>query len=81
MAPGDIVLFYTDGITDARTSGGDCFEEDGLLAAVGRARGGSPRDVIDELTGSIDRFVAGAEPTDDITLVAVGRERPGGGWS
>ena len=80
MAPGDIVLLYTDGITDARTADGDCFSEAGFLASVERARGGSPQDLIDELTGSLNRFVAGAEPTDDITIVAIGRERPDGGW-
>jgi sigma-B regulation protein RsbU (phosphoserine phosphatase) len=84
IGPGDIVLLYTDGITDARTAGGDRFSEAGFLAAVERARGGSPQDVIAELTTSLDGFVAGAEPTDDVTLVAIGR-RPAVagacGWS
>ena len=75
LAPGDAVLFYTDGVTDARTAAGACFEESGLFAAVERARGGSAQDIIDEVVGSVDRFVAGAEPTDDVTLVAVGRRR------
>ena len=76
MAPGDTVLFYTDGVTDARAQDGSRFDEGGLLQAVERARGGSPQDVIDEITAALDRFVAGGEPADDITMVALGR-RPG----
>ena len=73
MAPGDMVLFYTDGVTDARAPDGARFDEVGLLAAIERARGGTPQDLIDEITTALDRFVAGGEPADDITMVALGR--------
>lgn len=75
MAPGDTILFYTDGVTDARAADGTRFDETGLLAAVERARGGTPHDLVTEITTAVDRFVGGAEPADDITMVALGRSR------
>jgi len=73
LGPGDTALFYTDGVTDAQSPSGERFDEGGLLAAVERARGGSARDLIDGISGALERFVAGAEPADDITMVALRR--------
>lgn len=75
LAPGDIVLLYTDGVTDARSPTGERFDESGLLAAVERARGGSAHDIVREVGDSVDAFAHGAEPADDITIVAIGRRR------
>lgn len=77
LAPGDVVLLYTDGVTDARSPAGERFDEAGLLAAVGRARGGSAHDIVREVCDSVEAFAHGAEPADDITIVAIGRRRGG----
>ena len=39
LGGGDVVLFYTDGVTDARSATGERFEEERLLAAIEAARG------------------------------------------
>jgi sigma-B regulation protein RsbU (phosphoserine phosphatase) len=77
MAPGDVCLFYTDGVTDAQARDGTRFDERGLLAAVARGRGGTAQDVIDAIVGDLEAFTAGGEPADDITMVALGRRRAG----
>jgi sigma-B regulation protein RsbU (phosphoserine phosphatase) len=77
LAPGDICLFYTDGVTDAQARDGTRFEESGLLAAVARSRGGTAQDVIDAIVADLETFTAGAQPADDITMVALGRRRNG----
>jgi serine phosphatase RsbU (regulator of sigma subunit) len=79
LAPGDVCLFYTDGVTDARSLDGTRFDERGLFAAVERARGGSAQDVIDAIVTDLEAFTAGADPADDITMVALGRRRAPGG--
>jgi sigma-B regulation protein RsbU (phosphoserine phosphatase) len=76
LGPGDTALFYTDGVTDAQSPSGERFDEGGLLAAVERARGGSARELIDGISVALERFVAGADPADDITMVAL-RRSPG----
>lgn len=75
MAPGDMVLFYTDGVTDARSPSGERFDDARLLEAVERARGGTAHDVVREICETVARFSMAGEPADDITIVAIGRHR------
>lgn len=74
LAPGDVVVLYTDGVTDARSVGGERFEEGRLHAAIEAARGGSAFDLVDSIRGSVDTFQAGALAADDVTIVAIGRQ-------
>lgn len=74
MAPGDVVLLYTDGVTDARRATSERFDETGLLAAVERARGGTAHDIVREVSDSVAAFAEDAEPADDITIVGIGRQ-------
>lgn len=71
---GDLVLFYTDGVTDARSADGRRFEEDRLRAAIEAARGGSAADVVESIRSSVERFQAGTLPADDVTIVALRRQ-------
>lgn len=73
LAPGDIAIFYTDGVTDAHSLSGERFEDERLFEAIEAARTGSAGDVVDAIRASVERFQAGALPADDITIVAIGR--------
>jgi sigma-B regulation protein RsbU (phosphoserine phosphatase) len=73
LAPGDLAVFYTDGVTDAQSVDGERFEDARLLAAIEAARGGSASDVVESIRGAVERFQAGTLPADDITIVAIGR--------
>ncbi len=73
LAPGDLVLFYTDGVTDARDATGERFEEQRLFAAVESARGRTAQEVVDAVAGAVDRFQGPTEPADDVTIVAIRR--------
>lgn len=78
LAPGDLALFYTDGVTDAQSVNGERFDDARLFEAIeaargGSARGGSASDVVESIRGSVERFQAGMLPADDITIVAIGR--------
>ena len=75
MAPGDMVLFYTDGVTDARSPSGERFDDARLLEAVQRARRGTAHDVVREICEAVSQFSMAGEPADDITIVAIGRHR------
>jgi len=73
MAPGDLVLLYTDGVTDARAANGERFDELRLFQAVESVRGGTAQDVIDAVAGAVGAFQGSVEPADDITIVAIRR--------
>jgi serine phosphatase RsbU (regulator of sigma subunit)/anti-sigma regulatory factor (Ser/Thr protein kinase)/TolA-binding protein len=67
----DILLIYTDGITEAMNNGRELFSEERLLDAV-RKYGNLPaQDFIDKLKDEIHSFAEGYEQNDDITVVAI----------
>jgi sigma-B regulation protein RsbU (phosphoserine phosphatase) len=68
LEPGDLLLAYTDGATEATGPAGDEFEEAGLAEAL-RASAGRPLESIRRgLLASIEAF-AGRLQRDDLTLV------------
>jgi serine phosphatase RsbU (regulator of sigma subunit) len=73
LAPGDRLLFYTDGVTDARSPTGERFGDARLLSALEEARTGSAQDLVATVRDRVLAFQGTAEPADDITLVALGR--------
>jgi hypothetical protein len=75
LEPGDVVVFYTDGVTDARSESGERFEDARLLAAIEDARSGSAEEIVASIREAVDRFQAGMPPADDVTVVAIGRQR------
>ena len=76
LRAGDVVVFYTDGVTDARSSSGDRFEDVRLLEAIESVPGGTAHDVVEAIRLAVGRFQAGMAPADDVTVVAIGRCRP-----
>lgn len=73
LRPGDLLVLYTDGVTDARSPAGERFEEDRLFAAIESARHGSARDVVASIAGAVGTFAGLTEPADDITIDAIRR--------
>lgn len=73
LAPGDLLVLYSDGITECFDGSDRDFGVEGLRAAVARARQGSAGEVLDEILGSAAAHAAGRPPTDDMTLVVARR--------
>jgi sigma-B regulation protein RsbU (phosphoserine phosphatase) len=73
LAPGDALLFYTDGVTDARSPAGERFGDARLLEALEAARGGTAPGLVTTVRERVEAFVQTAEPADDLALVAVSR--------
>jgi serine phosphatase RsbU (regulator of sigma subunit) len=73
LRPGDMLVLYTDGVTDARSPTSERFEEERLFAAIESARDGSAREVVQAIADAVGAFAGLAEPADDITIVAIRR--------
>jgi len=69
---GDIFIGYTDGISEAMTSDDEEWGEDRMIEAALANRELCPKQLLDSLMTSADRFTAGAPQHDDMTLI-VGR--------
>ena len=68
---GDIVVFYTDGITEMENAAGEMFGVERLGAVVTANRGESPETMVSNVLGTLERFGGGGEHEDDLTLVVM----------
>jgi len=73
LAPGELLLLYTDGVTEALNHAQHLYGEDRLAAAASGPGGEDPGAVVERVRRSIDAFAAGAPQADDITMLAVRR--------
>ena len=73
LAPGDMLLLYTDGVTEAETSQSAQFGMKRLEEAILEMRGQPARGVVEHVIKRVAEFANGAPQSDDITCVAVVR--------
>lgn len=69
LEPGDMILAYTDGMTEPENSYGEEFGEERLLAVAERAANSRPEDLVEELYRAVDDWTGSPELQDDMTLV------------
>jgi sigma-B regulation protein RsbU (phosphoserine phosphatase) len=79
LEPGDAVLYYTDGVTEASGFSGDRFDEERLQRSFhGACRSGvGARDIVDQLFARLDRFVGDDRQLEDDASMVVLRLKEG----
>lgn len=73
MDPGDVVLLYSDGVTEATNAANEEFEEERLIEVLLANRDKSAQEIISAVTSAVAAFASGAPSADDLTLVAAKR--------
>ena len=71
MNPGDLLLMYSDGVTEAMNPAHELFTSERLADCVAGAPDGSPERLIATVRDEIARFTQGAAQSDDIAMLAV----------
>jgi len=71
LAPGDLIVSFSDGVTEALNQAGDEFTDPRLLASVDAHRSLSPQGLVDALLADVQAFTGGAAQSDDVTIVLV----------
>ncbi|GET36081.1 serine phosphatase [Microseira wollei NIES-4236] len=74
LAPGDTLIYYTDGLTEAANTSGDRFDEENLIEAFQRAcqRCTGAQPILDYLFDEVLKFIgSGNRNGDDMTLVVM----------
>jgi len=78
LAPGELLVAFTDGLTEAQNPAGELFGHARMRAAVAEAaQAGTVTAAVDLLVNRVRAFEAGGEPSDDLTVLAL-RLRPAG---
>jgi phosphoserine phosphatase RsbU/P len=69
LRPGDVVVLFTDGVTEARDADDDEFGDDRLLAVLAESRASSVRDIQKEILQAATNFTHGPWHDDATVLV------------
>ncbi len=70
--PGEFLVAFTDGITEARDAGGEFYGEDKLMQLL-TLPADSAEDMLSRITTSLAAYTSGAEQSDDITMMIIHR--------
>ena len=76
LQPGDFIIAFSDGVTEALDVAGEEYMDDRLLASIERHRLQEPDALVASLLADVHAFAGAATPNDDLTLVMVRYEGP-----
>ncbi|HYC38083.1 MAG TPA: SpoIIE family protein phosphatase [Usitatibacter sp.] len=71
LEPGDLLLLYSDGVTEAFNDRDEAFGPQRLLDALAGLGEGGATEIVGAVKAAVDAFADGAEQSDDIALFAV----------
>jgi sigma-B regulation protein RsbU (phosphoserine phosphatase) len=70
VAPGDLLVLVTDGVTECRDGDDAELDEAGVLAVVGERPGATAAEVVEALHARVRLRSGSAGPRDDVTVLA-----------
>jgi sigma-B regulation protein RsbU (phosphoserine phosphatase) len=73
FTPGDFLVMYTDGITEAQNRQGAFFSETRLQETIRINKDRTAGEIVDAILGEVNNFTSGAPDQDDIALVVLSR--------
>jgi serine phosphatase RsbU (regulator of sigma subunit)/CHASE2 domain-containing sensor protein len=73
IEPGEVLLLYTDGVTEAENADHTLYSSERLTIALAKAPVVDAQRVVAGVIDDVKRFVGGAEQADDMTLLALRR--------
>jgi sigma-B regulation protein RsbU (phosphoserine phosphatase) len=74
LVPGDVLVLYTDGVTEAQNEQGMLFDGDRLLESVRANLGRPAQDIQNAVMAKVCEFVGAASQFDDIALMVLIRD-------
>ncbi len=73
LEQGETLFLYTDGVPEATRTDGEMFGEERMVELLQGCREAEPEELLRRAKEEVDRFVGGAEPFDDLTMLAFRR--------
>ena len=69
LNPGDSIMIYTDGVTEATDAKKELFGNDRLLASISKNRSFTSRQLCEMIFEDVNKFSNGIDQADDITIL------------
>jgi len=73
LEPGDAIILYTDGVTEAENADHEEFSDERLVETLKSIPGADSKEIVDTIREDVASFVNGAPQSDDITMLALKR--------
>ena len=71
FSPGDLLLAYTDGISEAMNSGDEEWGEEAMILAAQQAWDGTAKEIVKAIFAAANVFAGGAPQHDDMTVLVM----------
>ncbi len=71
MAPGDLLITASDGVSEAENPAGEAYGEERLIALVERLPDASPQELLDAVFADVKQFSGLETPADDRTVIVI----------
>jgi sigma-B regulation protein RsbU (phosphoserine phosphatase) len=71
LHPGDLLVLYSDGISEARSSSNELFRSEGIAATILEHPGGTAGEVLEAIWARVDEYMIGGEGADDRTVLVL----------
>jgi sigma-B regulation protein RsbU (phosphoserine phosphatase) len=70
LESGDLVVVYSDGVTDATSRSGEVFGRDRIVAILERGECRTAESAVRAIAGAAESFEEGTAQSDDVTVIA-----------
>lgn len=71
LNPGEYLMLYTDGVTEAMNVSREFYSDERLLRELGRVAKESPKQIVEDIEKAVRDFSGDAEQSDDITMLCI----------
>ena len=71
LDPGDFLVIYSDGVSEALNKEGELFDEARLRGIIGEFKGEMVQELATEIWEGVKTFTAGAPQSDDVTVLVI----------
>ncbi len=74
LEPGDVLVLYSDGVTEARDESDDEYGEERLVSFLKKNRSMDPERLVESLIRTVHEFSKDGKPGDDVTVAVIRRD-------
>lgn len=74
LKPGEHIVMFTDGVTEAENSDYDQLGEEKLEACLKTMAGAGSKEIVESVNGLVKEFANGNPQNDDVTILVIGRK-------